>query len=146
MKKLVLMAAAAALCVPLSATPALAQDRAIERVPLDWYRVTYFKFHPTKRDRAEEIQETYYMPAAKAAGLSGSMMFHLNTGGWDMMAINPMRHGPDAMSWASNPDQQRRRAEFVKIAGGEKQADAIDAEYESTIMQTERHIAHIDKD
>ena len=145
-KSLMIAAAAAALCVPSVVTPALAQDAAVERFPADWYRITYFKFHPGKFQRAEEIQETYYLPAAKAAGLPGAMMMHMGSGAWDMVSIIPMRHGPESIGWASNPDQQRWRAEFVKIAGGEQQADAIDTEFDALIMQSERHIAHTDKD
>ena len=148
MKALVLTAACAALCVPVVAAPAAAQDMPkAERGDVNWYEIHFIKFKPGKRARAHEIIDNYYIPADKAAGTgAGIVDFHFNTGAWDGVVAFPMAGGPADMTWETSPDDVKWMTALAGIAGGMDKAQAILNEWDMLVEREEIHVGHIDKD
>ena len=76
---------------PLVAAPAFAQDE--PEAPRTSYQVIMLKLAPNAGDRWSEMMDTYYAPAAEAAGLPKTEVHWLMDGGWDIMLLRPMPRG-----------------------------------------------------
>lgn len=110
-----------------------------------WKRVVLLDFHAGKESRASEIIDKYFKPASENAGTPGpEVMVDLKTGGWDRMAIWGMPDGIESMNWAVSPNNQKWWGELIKITGGEKEADAIMAEYQSCIARSSSDLGLMD--
>ncbi|MGB3296539.1 MAG: hypothetical protein WBB01_26435 [Phormidesmis sp.] len=146
MKKLIVAAAVAALCVP--AVPAMAQEIPTEPVAanVDWYMVEMVKFKPGKRERAHEIIDSYFIPVDQALGRSGVIDIHLNTGEWDSIVAFPMRGGVADLDWEMSPDDMAWMARLAQMVGGMEQAQAIFNEWDSLVLRSETHLGHVDRD
>lgn len=148
MKALVMTAAVAALCVPVIATPAGAQDMPkAERNDLNWYSIHMVKFKPGKRARAHEIIDNYFIPADKKAGTgAGIIDLHMNTGEWDSVTAFPMTGGPNDMTWDTSPDDAKWMAAMAEMLGGMDKAQAVLNEWDSLVEREVVHVGHVDKD
>lgn len=146
---LTLAVAALALCAPVGLAPAAAQDmpgpQRMENVT--WARVVMTKFKPGKRQRAMEIIQNYF---AKADGMTGKKSgihgIHLDTGEWDIIYVFPMAGGPADLTWATAPDDIAWMEQMAKLAGGQDQALAIIAEFDSLIANQTSFIGHAHTD
>ncbi|MBX7457075.1 hypothetical protein K3152_02345 [Qipengyuania sp. 1NDH17] len=146
MKKLVLTAAAATLGlgIAFTPTPVLADHHEageMEKLDQTWYRVNLVKFEAGNRKRIGEIIDMYEA-ANKASGVDSPVVIHMNTGPWDMMVFFRMKHGIESMGWKTNPEGEKWWAAFKEIAGGEEEANKIEAEWDSYVLREESHIAH----
>ena len=139
MKKWMIAAACAALCVPSLAS---AQEMKAERMTgVHWVMVNMVKFLPGKRERAAEIVEKYFYKAGNDVG--GSVIdIHLNTGSWDFITVFPMEGGPGDMSWETSPSDIRFMTALAKYTGGVDGAKKLLAEYQTLISREEKNIAH----
>lgn len=145
MKNLCIAALIAALAIPLSIAPGLAQTSPPELAKVDWYRVEMIKWKPGKGERAQEIIEMFEK-ADQEAGMKGVIDIHLNTGEWDSLVAFPMTGGIAQMGWASNPEDKKWEAVFARQVGGEDKAKALYEEFDSLIAERQRHVGHIDRD
>lgn len=148
MRKLLLTAAAIGLAATMGAAPAIADDHAEakpEQLEQDWYRVNLVKFKEGKQRRAQEIIGMFEK-ADEAVGEDGPVMVHMNTGPWHMMAFFKMEHGIQELGYAGPSDGGAWRDAFFEIAGGEEEARAIWAEFDSLIHERQRHLGHIHPD
>ena len=146
MKKLLLTAAAATLCMGAGLTPTAAladghEAGAMEKLDQTWYRVAFIKFKEGNRKRIGEIIDMYEK-ADKDAGLDGPVVIHMNTGHWHMMAFFKMEKGIEEMGWKSNPEGDKWWEAFKKLAGGEDAANKIQAEWDSYVQEEVTQIAH----
>jgi len=142
MKKLVL--AAAALCLPFAATPALAEHHEMAKPELleqNWYRILYLKFHPNNGQRIREINEMFGK-ASKASGRDEPFIMHMNTGNWDWALFFRMKHGIQQMGWKERPGSEAWNKALAELAGGEEEANAIWAEWRSMIADSTVQIGH----
>ena len=146
MKKLLLTAAAATLCMGAGLTPTAAladghEAGEMEKLDQTWIRVNLIKFKGGNRERIGEIIKMFNQ-ADKAAGVDGPVVLHMNTGKWDMAVFFRMEHGIEQMGWKSTPNDEKWEKAFHEIVGGEENAKKIYAEMDSYIAEEENHIAH----
>ena len=140
MKAWIMTAACAALCV---SSPAAAQELKAERMTdVTWHSVEMVKFHAGKRERAMEIVEKYFAPADRDTGGTGVVDIHMATGPWDAIVVFPMSGGPGDMSWATSPAEVKWMTALAKRAGGDAQAKALMAEWDTLVARSEDHVAH----
>ena len=139
MQKMMLAAALAALCVPVSAS---AQEMKAERMQnVSFHMVEMIKFKPGKRDRAMEIIRDYFVPADK--GIGGQVVdLHLQTGPWDAIVVFPMSGGPGDLSWQTSPDEIKWMTALGQKAGGADKAKALMTEWDTLVERSEYHVAH----
>ena len=146
MKKLFLAAAAASfLCVPAPVLADHHEGAKPEMRNVSWYQVNLIKWKEGKGARAHEIIGLFEK-VDEALGREGVIDLHMGTGEWNSIVALPMRHGPAAMAWRSNPDDEKWWATFVEQNGGEEQAQALMAEFNGCILEQRRQIGHIDID
>ena len=144
MKKLIVSAAAAAMAVAMPASPAMADDHAMEKPELleqDWYRIEMLKFKGGNRKRIGEILEMF-SKADEASGQDGPFVMHMNSGAWDMAVFFKMEHGVQQMGWKSTPEGDAWDKAFAEMVGGEEAAMKIFVEWQSMIAMSETHIGH----
>ncbi|MBV7267307.1 hypothetical protein [Erythrobacter ani] len=142
MRKTLLIAAAIAL--PMTATPVLADNHAAgepELLDQDWHRVNFVRFHEGKQGRASEIIGMF-QKADEAVGRTPPIMIHMNTGPWHMIGAFPMKEGIASMGWAETADDKAWRDAFAEIAGGPDEARALWEEFSSLIAERQRHVGH----
>ena len=141
MKKLVL--AAAALGMGLTATPAMADNHTPEMREVDWYEIHLIKWKSGKGERAHQIIEMYEK-VDKALGRDDVIDFHMRTGEWHSIVAMKMRHGPGAIAWKTDPDNDAWVAEFARQVGGKDKAEALWREFNDCILEEQIQIGHID--
>lgn len=140
MQKLAMLAAIAAVCVPMSAS---AQEMKAERMQnVSFHTVEMIKFKPGKRERAMEIIRDYFVPADKASGGGQVVDLHLQTGPWDAIVVFPMNGGPGDLSWQTSPDEIKWMTALNQKAGGADKAKALLAEWDTLVEHSENHVAH----
>lgn len=141
--------AAAALALPMSATPALADAHMEASEPelanKEWYNVVFIKFHPGKTREAMELIEAF-AKVDEALGREGPIALHMDTGEWNMMIAFKMENGIASMGWKSNPAGDEWDAELARQLGGEEAARAHWEKYLATVASTVSHVAHMDFD
>lgn len=138
MKRMVLLAAAAALCVPTVATAQELKPERIENV--SWHMVEMIKFKPGKRERAMEIIENYFAPADAGAGQVIDL--HFDTGEWDAVVVFPMKGGPADLTWATSPEDVQWMTALAAKAGGMDKAQALLTEWDTLVERSVSHVAH----
>ena len=144
-----IMMAAAALAVPVVATPAFADAHMEAAEPelakKDWYNVVFIKFHPGKVEEAMKLIDAF-VKVDEALGRQGPIAMHMDTGEWDMMVAFKMEDGIASMGWKSNPSGEAWNAELARQLGGEEAAREHWAKYMATVATSTSHIGHIDLD
>lgn len=139
---LLIFAVACALSLAgLSASPAQAQEgpQAQQYEDVNWHRVVLIDYKAGKRERALEILDKYYYPAAEKAGVTGPPAIEVQTGPWDLMAIYAMEEGPSEMRWETSPEWAKFQRAMEQMVGSEK-ARKITEEYSSLV---DRRVAHV---
>ncbi|MEM8726226.1 MAG: hypothetical protein AAGE86_11960 [Pseudomonadota bacterium] len=134
---------AAALALPLVATPALAQEP--ELANKEWYNVVFIDFHEGKTEEAMKLIESF-MKVDEALGREGPIAMHMNTGEWDMMVAFKMEDGIGEMGWKSNPRNEAWNAELARQLGGEDKAVEHWGKYLALVKESRTEIAHVDLD
>jgi hypothetical protein len=147
MTRMTMYAVAFALGTSAAALPATAQNatQTQELLKVDWYDVQLIKWVPGKGGRAHEIIEMY-MKTDKELGRTGVIDIHMRTGAWDSIVALPMRNGIAQVGWANNPEEKKWEEAFARQVGGADKAKAINDEFDSLILRSERHVGHIDRD
>lgn len=145
MRKLIVAAALAAFLTPITTVSVMAQSTPPELSKVDWYRVEMIKWKPGKGGRAHEIIEMFEKTDAEL-GFKGILDFHMSTGEWDSIVAMPMRGGIAQMGWANNPEDKKWDEAFAKQVGGMDKAKALYEEFDSLILERQRHVGHIDRD
>ncbi|MFK7923689.1 MAG: hypothetical protein AB8H47_17150 [Bacteroidia bacterium] len=144
MKKLVFNTIAL-LGLALFLMPSTFAQEGIKHENPQWKRVVMLDFHADKEKRAIEIIDEYFKVASKNAGTPGpEVMVDFETGEWDLMAIWGMSDGIESMNWVVSPNNQKWWAALVKITGGEEEAEAIWAEYQSCIARSSADLGLMD--
>ncbi len=133
------LAAACALTV-VPATAAFAQDEPEEARTT--YQITMLKFAPGAADRWSEMEEKYYIPAAKAAGLPSTQVHWLIDGPYDIMLVRPMTRGMATIDAHTGPERKAFEAAFEKIAGSKDAAEKLNAESDKLISGSARYYSH----
>lgn len=145
MRKLIVAAALAAFLTPITTVSVMAQSTPPELSKVDWYRVELIKWKPGKGGRAHEIIEMFEKTDAEL-GFKGILDLHMSTGEWDSIVAMPMRGGIAQMGWANNPEDKKWDEAFAKQVGGMDKAKALYEEFDSLILERQRHVGHIDRD
>lgn len=107
-----------------------------------WKNVVLVDFHSGKAQRAQEIIDTYYVPASEKAGTPGpetALMLH--TGEWDMILIWAMSGGIGDMNWEVHPNNVKWRNALNEVCGGAEKATEILQEYAGLIARSSNAIA-----
>ena len=122
MRKIVILAAA--LAMPLAATPAAAdghEEAKPELANKDWYNVVSMRFHAGKQADAMELIKMF-IATDKALGLEPPIMLNMSTGEYDVMVMFKMREGIASMGWKNSPSGKKWNAKFTELVGGEEKA------------------------
>ena len=125
---------------PLVAAPAFAQDE--PEAPRTSYQVIMLKLAPNAGDRWSEMMDTYYAPAAEAAGLPKTEVHWLMDGGWDIMLLRPMPRGMLSLDTHASPERDAWMKALANIAGGEDKAKALMAENDKLVTESVRYFSH----
>ena len=141
----VLIAAASMLF--LHASPSLAQDD--NNGPMTWGedaqydQVVFVKFKPGKRERAMQIIDEYFVPAAKKAGTSEPIYVeHFQTGKWDMLLVWHLKGGTADLEWYRSAEDLKWFGALAELNGGEEAAQKLWDEYVSTVAESVAQIGH----
>ena len=136
---------AAAFAMPLTATPAIADNHAEapELAKKDWYQVVFIKFHEGKQEEAMKLIEAF-VAVDEALAREGPIAMHMDTGEWDMMVAFKMEDGIAQMGWASNPRNDEWNAELARQLGGEDKAAEHWQKYMATVADSRAEVAHVD--
>lgn len=137
---------AVSLCVASAfvfASPIAAQEmKPVKAENVDYHKMLFLKFKPGKRERANDIIDTYFAPAGADAKLPKPVAYHSESGAWDFIVVFPMKGGPADMEWVTSPDDVAWWQAFSKRAGGEAEAKKIDAEFDSLIADRVTEVMH----
>lgn len=127
----------------LASGPALAQDKVERNTALTYGTVEMFKFKPNTSRRVQELEDKYFIPAGRAAGLMDPVILHLNTGQWDAIYFFPTKLGLSVMEYRTSPEDVAFMSELGKLAGGADKAKAMIKEWEDSIDERVRHAGHV---
>ena len=130
----------AAISLALTAAPAIAQDEPEQ--PRTTYSVEFLRFAPDKADTWTEMNDKYWAPAAKAAGLPPAQVHWMMDGSWDLMIVREIPRGLAAFDTHASPERDRFRQEFLKLVGGEEAAKALNEKNGELISASQRFFTH----
>ena len=138
-----LAAVLVAVALPMAALPASAQEmKAQRRQNVTYHMVEFIKFKEGKRERAGDIVEKYFAPAAKASKTPEPVEYHLDSGEWDYVLVWPLKAGMADLEWETPPDDVAWMQSVTTIAGGDSQAKALMDEWNGLIDRRVKAIAH----
>jgi hypothetical protein len=123
--------------------PTLAQDKVERNAALTFGTVEAVKFKSNTSARVQELEDKYFIPAGRAAGLMDPVIVHLNTGDWDAIYFFPTKLGLSVMEYRNSPDDVAFMAALGKLAGGSDKAMAMIKEWDATIEKRVRHAGHV---
>lgn len=107
-----------------------------------WQRIVFVNYHSGKVGKARAIIENFYKKAAAMAGTSTpATELVMNTGEYDYILIWDLQEGVESLNWQISPDNIEWRKALVELAGGEEEADAIQAEYNSYVQSSKSELA-----
>jgi hypothetical protein len=130
------------LTLPMAA-PVSAQSLQARKIPdAQFIRVEFIKFRPGGEDRAFELEDKYLTPAWKRSGLTPPLELHLQTGPWDRIYVYELKSGMAEMEWQVSPDRARFLNALSTIAGGEREALRITAEWDGLVERRESYVGH----
>ncbi|HEX6784786.1 MAG TPA: hypothetical protein VF098_09070 [Sphingomicrobium sp.] len=130
------------LTLPMAA-PVSAQSLQARKIPdAQFIRVEFIKFRPGGEDRAFELEDKYFTPAWKRSGLTPPLELHLQTGPWDRIYVYELKSGMAEMEWQVSPDRARFLNALSTIAGGEREALRITAEWDGLVERRESYVGH----
>jgi len=127
----------------LASVPSLSQDKVERNAALTYGTVEMFKFKPNTGQRLQELEDKYFIPAGRTAGLIDPVILHLNTGQWDAIYFFPSKLGLSVMEYRTSPDDVAFMTELGKLAGGADKAKAMMQEWEDSIETRVRHAGHV---
>lgn len=130
----------AAASLALVAAPAIAQDE--PEPPRTTYSVEFLRLAPGKEDTWTEMNEKYWEPAAKAAGLPAAQVHWMMDGQWDLMIVQEIPRGMAAFDTHASPERKRFREEFLKLVGGEEAAKALREKNGELVQSSQRFFSH----
>jgi hypothetical protein len=145
MKKLVLglTAAIAVAALPVAYSASFAQAPQAQRMQnVSFHTVEFIKFKEGKRERAGEMVEKYFVPAATASKTPEPVEYHLDSGEWDYVLFWPLKGGLSDLEWQTTPDDIAWMKSLATVAGGEPQAKALMEEWNGLINRRVRAVAH----
>ena len=120
-----------------------AQSLQARKIPdAQFIRVEFIKFRPGGEDRAFELEDKYFTPAWKRSGLTPPLELHLQTGPWDRIYVYELKSGMAEMEWQVSPDRARFLNALSTIAGGEREALRITAEWDGLVERRESYVGH----
>ena len=140
-----LVAAASAILLMSAAASAQDDDNGpmTQGEDAKYVSVSYVDFKPGHRERAIEIINEYFVPAADNAGVSHPMVgLHMQTGDWDMIVVWEMEGGMADMEWYRSPEDIKWYESFVELVGGQEEADKIMKEYQDALASTQVEVGH----
>jgi hypothetical protein len=124
-------------------TPAAAQSINARRIPnARFVRIEMIKFKPGGEDRAFALEDKYIDPARKLSRVWPLAEYHTQTGPWDRIYVYQLPGGLADVEWQVDPQQAKFLAALSKLAGGDAQALAIMAEWDSLVERRESTIGH----
>ncbi|MGN6590620.1 MAG: hypothetical protein ACTHKE_10045 [Sphingomicrobium sp.] len=130
------------LTLPMAAQVS-AQSLQARKIPdAQFIRVEFIKFRPGGEDRAFELEDKYLTPAWKRSGLTPPLELHLQTGPWDRIYVYELKSGMAEMEWQVSPDRARFLNALSTIAGGEREALRITAEWDGLVERRESYVGH----
>ncbi|WP_324827634.1 hypothetical protein [Qipengyuania zhejiangensis] len=135
-----ILISAAAATIAFSAVPAAAQDQ--PQQPRTTYELRFLDLAPGKDDRWNEIIETYFMPARKAAGLPDVTIHWLVTGDYDILMPMVMPRGMAAFDEHGGPERRAFHQALVKIVGSEEAATKLYDEMGEIVVRTKSVYSH----
>ncbi len=127
----------------LAGVPALAQEKVERNEALTFGTVEAFKFKPGTSQRVQELEDKFFLPAGRAAGLIDPIILHLNTGEWDAIYFFPTKLGLSVMEYRNSPDDVAFTAALGKMVGGVDKAKAMLKEWDDSIEKRVRHAGHV---
>lgn len=136
----ILFGSIAAASLAITAAPAIAQDEP-EQARTS-YSVEFLRFAPGKADKWTEMNDKYWTPAAKAAGLPVPTVHWMMDGDWDLMIVREMPRGLASLDTHASPERDRFRQEFLKLVGGEEAAKAMREENGELVQASKRFFSH----
>ena len=122
----------------------VAQDDGAARFADDsaYIRVVFVSYKPGRAGEAYRILREQYAPAGEAAGLTGPVTIHFQTGPYDAAYHWRMENGMSDLEWVRSPNNVKFRAALVEQEGSEEAADAVMAAYNATIARTVTSVGH----
>ncbi|HSM52915.1 MAG TPA: hypothetical protein VK839_01885 [Erythrobacter sp.] len=136
-RKLTIALAAASFA--FTAAPAISQDN---EQPRTTYSIEFLRFAPDKADTWTEMNDKYWAPAAKNAGLKPAQVHWLMDGEWDLMVVREIPRGLAAFDTHASPERAAWQAEFLKLVGGEEAAKKMREEQGQLIDASMRFFSH----
>ncbi len=108
---------------------------------VEWFSVVNVDYYASGEEAALKMVFEEFLPAARAAGLTGASFYEYATGGeWDLMIVFPMNDGPAGLEWEVSPEDIRFFGALAERAGGADEAKALFEEYSTHIARHESNV------
>ena len=133
---------AACMAMCFGATMTLAQEAANYGDDAAYIRVVCVSYKNGKAGEAYGIINDHFAPAGAAAGLTGPVTIHFQSGQWDAAFHWRLEDGLADLEWRISPNNAAFRAALVANEGSEEAADEILDRYDSLIARTNTVIGH----
>lgn len=121
------------------AVPAIAQDA---EEPRTTYSITFLKFDGDGADKWAELNDKYWAPAAKAAGLPVETVHWMLDGDYDLMVVREIPRGMAAYDTHNSPERKAWREAYVKLVGGEDAVKKLEADNAGLVKDSKRFFSH----
>lgn len=131
-----------AVVLVLAAGAAVAQEMEPRKYEGDWYEIHRIDFKPGGLERALEIIEDHFAPAAMKSG-SGppELVLVHRTGSWGMTVVWKLEGGPADLAWEISPDDVKWMAALAESTGGQEAAMELFQEFESLTTKVSTTLA-----
>ena len=109
----------------------------------EYLSITVVDFKPGMRTAAMQIIAESFVPATEKSGVAGPILtIHFQTGPWDLGLVWAMEGGMADLEWFTSADDIKWRAALAEIAGGEDEADALWASFQSMVASSVTNVGH----
>lgn len=106
-----------------------------------WYQVVMVNYHSGQYGKARKIIDEYFVKADQLAGTPGPVMeMEMHSGTFDLLIVWELQGGLEAMNWQISPDNVKWMNALSELAGGREKAEALLAEYQSYVQNSETQL------